>query len=179
MLFAVIPSAVLFFRYKCPRDRRSLSVAPSRHKFLGFGRSHRIFERMPEEDLYIEVKDASGEVFIAADFRPFIPELTEYAERFGLTLRQAAESAVANFLENAIINPAEVLDLLKRDPWVFQFALEGGGKVEVSMADYAAEIKDMAKGVGCTLKKAAEAVLLANADELRPRLRWIEKDESE
>jgi len=132
---------------------------------------------MAEENLYIEVADTDGDVVFAVDFRNLVPELTQYAERFGLTLRQAAEAAVNNFLENAAIDPAAAIDLMGGDPWLFRFSMESGARVEVQLSDYADAIVDLARATGCTHAKAAKAVLLANLEDLRPRLRWIDEAE--
>jgi hypothetical protein len=133
---------------------------------------------MAEEDLYVQVTNTAGEAVFAVDFRNLVPELTQYAERFGLTLRQAAEAAVNNFCENAAIDPAEAIALLESDPWLFRFSMEDGSRVKVQLSDYAEAIMDLARAAGCTHTKAAKAVLFANLDDLRPRLRWIEADEA-
>ena len=132
---------------------------------------------MADDELRIELCGAGGEPLVF-DFRDRVADLQEYADRFGLTLREAAQAAVNNLLENAALDPQALVRLLDRDPWVFRFELREGRSVEVDLNKYSEKIEALTREKHLPVAKAAKLLLLENIDELRPTLRWLNPDGS-
>lgn len=128
-----------------------------------------------EEDLTVELRDENGNLLTTLDFAAFRADVAEYANRFGLTMREAVESIANVFNLNMEIDPAATVEtILCGNPWLFRFPFDDGSAVEVDLSAYAEEIKQHAKEQECTVNQAAKVTMIAHAAELRPHFRWID-----